>query len=241
MQEHRELREVLNLALESQNEERYKLVGELNRRKIKNLFHFTHVDNLESIFKFGLKPKAVLSDESINFIETDNERLDGITQSISFSLEYPNEWLLRHKIRQFGTKFVVLQLPASLLLTHPFLAFPGNAAGGAFLEHRLDNPNEYIGLRGVQNMFLSPHVRNLNNLESNQPTDIQAEILLLRAVDPSAITKVHIPKNIEKSINFPILFPTHSYHLECDCTFFSPFQQKPYDQRRFHSGWRIMS
>ncbi len=239
MKEPKELKEVLNLALESQDEERYKLVGELNRRKIKNLFHFTHVDNLESIFKFGFKPKAVLASELINFIETDKERFDGITQSISFSLEYPNEWLLRHKIRQFGFNFVVLELPASLLLSHPFLAFPGNAAGGAFLEHRLENPSEYIGLRGVQNMFLSPHVRNLNNLESNQPTDIQAEILILKDIASSNITRVHIPANIAKTVSSPMLFPTPAYHLDCNCAFFSPYQYKPYDQRRFHPGWRI--
>ena len=241
MQEPKELNEVLNLARDSQDEERYSLVGELNRRKIKNLYHFTHIENLESIFKFGFKPKAVLATESIGFVETDSERYDGITQSISFSLEYPNEWLLRHKIRQFGFNFVLLQLPASLLLTHPFLAFPGNAAGGAFREHRLENPTEYIGLRGIQNMFLSPHVRNLNNLESNQPTDIQAEILILKDIAPSNILRIHIPSNISKSINFPMLFPNPEYHLDCDCAFFSPYQHKPYDQRRFHAGWRITS
>lgn len=241
MQEPRELREVLDLARESQDEERYNLVGELNRRKVKNLFHFTHVDNLESIFRIGFKPKAVLTSQSIDFIETDKERFDGITQSISFSLEYPNEWLLRHKIRQFGFNFVVLQLPASLLLSHPFLAFPGNAAGGAFLEHRLENPAEYIGLRGIQNLFLSPHVRNLNNLDSNQPTDIQSEILILKDIAASHISKIHIPTNLAKSLNFPMLFPTPEYHLDCDCTFFRPYQYKPYDQRRFHAGWRITS
>jgi hypothetical protein len=234
------LTEVLSLALRSQDAERYRVVGELNRRKIKHLYHFTHIDNLESILRFGLRPKTILNDEGISFVETDPDRLDEITQSVSFSLEYPNEWLLKSKIKSFGNKFVMLQLPASLLLSHPFLAFPGNAAGGVFRDHRISNPSEYIGLRGIQNMFLSPHVRNLNKLESNEPTDIQAEVLILSPVGVEQVKTIHVPENIDSVVNFSILFPKVDFHFSCSCDYFQPYVQKPYDHRRFNVSWRVM-
>lgn len=70
----------------------------IKTRNILCLMHFTRIENLFNILKYGLLSKDILESKSINFRYTDDNRLDdGARNSICCSISYPNSSLFYRK------------------------------------------------------------------------------------------------------------------------------------------------
>lgn len=214
--------------------------NEITRRKIRKLFHFTHSKNIQSIIEHGLQTKSHLNKNSIAFIDTDKDRLDGIAESISFSIGMPNTYLLSVKNPKFDQNLIILEIAANNLLTQPFAAFPSNAAKkNWFSKDDYQKLERYVGIRGLKGMYLNPKLRKECAIPSDQPTDVQAEVLFFETIASKTILRVHISKNFPENErdhirslisqgNFP------SVHADCDCGI---FDRRSGPMRIYSSDW----
>jgi len=218
-------KEFINLARTAQLKDFGKISDFLRVKGIKKLFHFTHISNLQSILLNGIRTRQYLDLSETSYQITDPDRLDKFTESISFSIGEPNRLLLPQKIFQFENQLVLLEVSANSLLTQNFAAFPSNAASGYFRSEIINNPERYIGVRGLQGIFLNSDLRNQAKLPIDVPTDTQAEILFFQPIAPDKIQKIHIPPSFPLAMR-PIIDKLKSYEdfprfeLVCECGFF---------------------
>ena len=216
-----------------------KIANFLKRNGVTSLFHFTHISNLESILARGLKTRSYLNSKALASQATDPDRLDGFPESISFSIGEPNRLLLPEKNFKFGQQLVLLEVSANTLLTQSFAAFPTNAASGVFRSEILNNPERYLGIRGLNGMYLNVKLRDEARLAKDLPTDTQSEILFFDSIPSSLIQKIHTSPNFpaESSLVFDSIklgkrFP--ELENPCQCGLFKR-QEGVY--RRYVVGW----
>lgn len=211
----------------------------LRRKGIKRLFHFTHIRNLESILLDGIRTREYLDASEMSYQVTDPDRFDNFTESISFSIGEPNRLLLQRKNFEFENQLILLEVSANSLLTQNFAAFPSNAAAGHFQSEIQNNPNRYVGIRGLEGLYLNKELRNKTRIPIDVPTDTQSEILFFQPIAPEKIQRIHI------SGNFPIVMrPTvdklrtiddgPQFELACECGL---FDRQASGFRRYDIGW----
>jgi len=164
----------------------------LKRRRITKLFHFTHIDNLESILRDGFQTREYLDSNLKIYTPSDHDRLDGFTESLSFSIGKPNSLLLPEKNLKSDFKLVLLEVAANNLLTQNFGAFPSNAANGYFQEILSKDKTRFVGVTGLKGMYLNEDLRKKAVLPIEEPTDPQSEILFFDSIESSKIIGVHI-------------------------------------------------
>lgn len=190
----------------------YRQTGEANSirdfiatRNIPYLVHFTRIENIRSILKNGIAPRASLVS---GFHFNDEMRLDGFPESTSLSISFPN-WQMFYRCRcaerNRGANWVVLSLSTETLITHPCLFFPSNAANRRFQDDGHEEFSIRMGLTGLNSMFPDdpPGVREARGLPDKTTTDPQAEILVFDRVPPEqigAISLMHSDANTEALI-----------------------------------------
>jgi hypothetical protein len=213
----------------------------IRRRGITKLFHFTHVNNLNSILEEGIKPRLELSNSSIKYEECDPDRHDGFLEGFSVSLTKPNTFLFSSKSIEKAFKLVVLEIAANSLLTQSFVAFPTNAASSTSTDGVKKSPQRYLGFQGLSRLFLENSFRNQLRLPDNEPTDLQAEILFFETIEPLKIRKIHIPSNFPVESRqiiegLKIRFPELEFDHVCSCGILEPWAG---EFRKYSTGWEI--
>jgi hypothetical protein len=171
----------------------------LRRRKITKLFHFTHINNLDSILRDGFQTRQYLDSKLQNYTPSDHDRLDGFPESLSFSIGKPNSLLLPEKNSKSDYKIVLLEVAANNLLTQNFGALPSNAANGYFQEILSKDKTRFVGVKGLKGMYLNEDLRKKASLPIEEPTDPQAEILFFEPIESSKIIGVHISERFPES------------------------------------------
>jgi len=229
----------IELARRTQVSDFSKIANFLKQNNVTSLYHFTHVSNLELILAKGLRTRSYLNSKALVFQATDPDRLDGFTESISFSMGEPNRFLLPEKNFKFGQQLVLLEVSANTILTQSFAAFPTNAASGMFKNEILSNPERYLGIRGLKGMYQNEKLRDEARLSKDLPTDTQSEILFFDSIPSSLIQKIHTSPNfpaesrsvfdsIKLGKRFPIL------EDPCQCGL---FKRQAGVFRRYDIGW----
>ena len=211
----------------------------LQRRKITKLFHFTHVDNLESILRLGFQTRQYLDSNRQRYTPSDHDRLDGFLESLSFSIGKPNSLLLPEKNFKYDYKLVLLEVAANNLLTQSFGALPTNAAKGYFQEILNDNKSRFVGIKGLQGMYLNEELRKRACLPIEEPTDPQAEILFFEPIESTKVIGVHLSERFpeserEKFTKIISEFPHLKCHYACKCGYFTKWSG-PY--REYNIEW----
>lgn len=211
----------------------------LRRRKITKLFHFTHIDNLDSILHDGFQTRHYLDFNLQRYTPSDHDRLDGFPESISFSIGKPNSLLLPEKNFRYGHKLVLLEVAANNLLTQSFGAFPSNAAKSYFQKILSTNKSRFVGIKGLQGMYLNEELRKRASLPIEEPTDPQAEILFFEPIASTKVIGVHLSERFpeserEKFTKIIIDFPRLKCDYACKCGYFVRWNG-PY--REYNVGW----
>ncbi|MFV0364677.1 MAG: DarT ssDNA thymidine ADP-ribosyltransferase family protein [Suipraeoptans sp.] len=156
-------------------------------RNVKRLCHLTQINNLISILygEEGVWATDFIDED--NLFRNDTERLDGKTDYISTSIEYPNVWYYRNKkyanpeVSEWAILFIdpiVCELETSLFC-------PVNAATshGAYIGR------EYQQLYKMFSSDLGNRKRTVNML-SCCPTDDQAEVLIYKNIPTKYISGI---------------------------------------------------
>ena len=167
-------------------------------RNINRFYHFTSVDNIESIFEHGFLGVQELIKLGVNYSLSDYSREDPIENGVCFSISYPNEYMMLHKIRN-GRKLVLLELTQTLqiLKNNLFIASPGNFGSFKVKNHFQQWPELFSGGQGLSNLFNNHKIRQKYNLSPNEPTDPRSEIIILEPLNSKFISKVIFPPDLE--------------------------------------------
>lgn len=173
------------------------IIQTIEKRKIKFLIHFTRVKNLESILTKGFLPRKYLTEQKISFCYNDKLRLDKNENATCFSIEYPNEFLLKGFQKEYNEDdWVIIQLDVQRIFnTHKGNKYYVNKnAGGA--TSWLKDPRAKTSF-AFDRMFTEenldsrhPYTRAEKKLKAYLPTNPQAEILIDGNISPECIKKI---------------------------------------------------
>lgn len=163
---------------------------EIWKRKVKYIVHFTRVENLPNILREGITPRTQLENSNSSFIYNDNLRLDGIKNSISLSISFPNYRML-YRLRKENPDAdwaILLINPHSIFadFNNPPLFFKTNAASSKNKTQGQQSTNTLMS-----DLFYDQELRDKLQLPENFPTDPQAEILYTTTLDPASIELIH--------------------------------------------------
>ena len=209
----------------------------LVKRNISRTFHFSHIDNLESIRANGWLSRRLLVAEGKDFQYSDEVRFDELEDAICSSLTSPNLYMLGSKIKQRGNVFILFEIPANSILYRKFACFPSNAARSDIRKLGREKPQDCTGVKGLSRMFLNREIRSENRFSDAQPTDQQAELAFFDPLPFSLLRKIHVPVNLptEKLAVLKGLeseYPGIEVEYACKCRYFENV-----DQNRVFSRW----
>lgn len=156
--------------------------------EIPYLTHFTRTENLPSILKHGLYPVSRFDELGSTPITNDELRLDGHLDGISLSISFPNSQMFyRYRMDDPDVRWSVLVLSPSILWEKECAFCKHNAADGRISCQRLENLSSpeafqdlYLEIDGIK-------TRKEQLLKPCDPTDVQAEILVLGTIEPKYI------------------------------------------------------
>lgn len=185
------LTEHLEEAKRIANVSRLKQIAE--RRGIKYFVHFTRVENLPSILEHGLLTRHELAENNYDFLYSDEARYDGIMNSISLSVTFPNyKMLYSKKCGNAEAKWCVLILKAEEVLNLPCIFNKMNAASSESTYTPVDSRKSP---KAFEEMFAETvgecerrRLKCYGKFECEKyATDPQAEILCLETIPVKAI------------------------------------------------------
>ena len=200
-------------------------------RKIKTLTHFTQYKNIENILAYGLKTRSNLDELGMEYCFNDGMRLDNRENSISLSISYPN-YVMLWKYSQ-KKHCVVLALDPSILWEYDCAFCDVNAAAKKIRDTPLE---DLRGVNALNRMFDNPEnsdekgYRKGHAIMECDPTDEQAEVLVLNGIPVDKIVEIHFnPKNndrkrefdfFNKSVTKTIEFKKSNIKIKLDKYFF---------------------
>jgi len=180
------------------------------QRGVKKLFHFTRLENVDSILLHGLMTRSQCTAKACGAIFNDALRIDG-TDAVCASISFPN-YKLFWPFRQNppDAEWVVLALHPSVMWETRAAFCKSNAASlevtGIPIEQRME-------LAAFREMFEDFNLKkriDLNILD-HYPTNPQAEVLLLDGVLPKYIGGIIVPTQSIKTrleAKYPKIRPT---------------------------------
>lgn len=148
----------------------------IQNRDIKELIHFTRIENVPSIFQHGILSRERLKQKGINAFINDQERFDEYLDASCVSVSFPN-WRLFYTFRmqQKQTIWAVLSLDPKLLLDmniREMYFFADNAAG------------KETARCAFEEMF--------GESDEAYPSNEQAEVLVFGDIPTKYIRKVYV-------------------------------------------------
>ncbi|MGG7177699.1 DarT ssDNA thymidine ADP-ribosyltransferase family protein [Clostridium paraputrificum] len=166
---------------------------------INSLFHFTSINNLESILTYGLLPLNLLKEGSINFSLNDSKRFDSMSDSVSASLQFPcYKSLNRLREENPNKKWVILQLKSSILWDLNSFFYPDSAINFSN-DSRIFNNLDALKRLFTDNLLIER--KNLN-IPPNYPTNPSSETLIKNKISINYIGRVWFDITDYDTMNF---------------------------------------
>lgn len=166
--------------------------AQATKRGIRHLVHFTRVANLPSIMSYGLLSVQAAQQQGLTPLANDQLRLDGHNDAVSLSISFPNAAMF-YKYRQLHPqdRWVVLLLRPEVLWTHDCALCQHNAA-----DRRVRSRpwSDLTTSEAFQSMFdeapEGARTRTAQRLGPQDPTDVQAEVLVRGHIAPSLVMQM---------------------------------------------------
>lgn len=158
------------------------------RLQIPFLVHFTRTGNLASIMEHGLYPVDQAHKVGAQPETNDPLRLDRRLGGISTSISFPNASMF-YKLRQDhpSVEWAILVLATRVLWEKDCLFCVHNAADGRVSGRRDDDLRGHAALEALFKDIEGHPSRADQKLRGSDPTDVQAEVLVMEPVEPSYI------------------------------------------------------
>lgn len=190
----------------------------LEEKKIKYLVHFTRIENINNILKFGLIPRIYLNKKiiklALNPTFSDNQRLDKREEVNCLSVSFPNYKMFFKKSRPPDNQdnWAVILFDLNVIRKH-ICEFTANNLASA-------NTKSIEGIEGIKKMFFDSQLRERLSLPPYYPTDPQAEVLEYSVIPPDWIKEIHLksanslnklPRNKKITVNKNFFRPREDY------------------------------
>lgn len=160
-------------------------------RHIEYCVHFTNVLNLKSIINYGLLPKSILKEKSMNFQENDVYRYDGFENATSLSITSPNYKMFYSLRNEYAsTRWVVLVIDAYSVLSKKCAFNYTNAANYSLSRIPIEERMTFDSFKKMFSENNTDRTREQLRLADNETTDPQAEILLFDKISYKSIKYV---------------------------------------------------
>jgi ssDNA thymidine ADP-ribosyltransferase, DarT len=158
------------------------------RLRIPHLVHFTRCENLESILRYGVHSIASCGELGLEAIRNDTLRLDNQPNGISVSIAFPN-YRMFYKYRQLEmqTDWAVLILSPEILWEKECGFYKNNAAS-SHVRHRPRHLTTTA--HAFLEMFEGGNLGRDAWLNSYDPTDSQAEVMVYDTIEPHFIEAI---------------------------------------------------
>jgi hypothetical protein len=168
--------------------ERIPFINWLEARGISRLVHFTALENVPNILKYGLIPREYLQLEVVQLalggLFSDDQRLDGLPHYNCLSISSPNYRMFSRKRDKKDYRWAVLELNPKVI-SHLYCLFsPTNAASA---NSKLED-----GVSGAERLFDHQALRNDLGLLAFETTDPQAETLCDSIIRPQYISQIYV-------------------------------------------------
>lgn len=157
---------------------------EIQKRNITRLCHFVHTNTLLHILNNSEGVKAVDFINQDILVQNDRQRLDGKTDYINCSVQYPNWWYLR-KVKDNNPIFsdwaiLFIDPTVATIETTKFCKVNAATSCGAYIRN---------GTEAFRELFSKNVGRQTrtNEMLANAPTDDQAEVLVYESIPISKI------------------------------------------------------
>lgn len=180
---------------------------QLKLRNIEHLLHFTNTKNIKSIIDFGILPVAMHSINGINSYTNDKLRSDELTDTTSFSIEFPN-YKMFYKLRAENPAedWVILFVDAKVLFKKECVFCYDNASNPRIKEIPLNNRMQGEMFKKMFDDIDGDVTRSERKLKRYFPTLPQAEILIYGAIELDYIDKF-VFKDTETKDRYQHLIP----------------------------------
>lgn len=172
------------------------LMEAATQRRIKGLIHFTRIETLGQLPKYGLLSRIACDSLGIPCTENDGERLDHLLDHISLSVSWPN-WQLFFRFRKNSMtsedEWCVLVLHPDVIWTLDCLFTAENAASSRESSLSVEDRK---GVTGFSRLFDDSGgaglglVRSQLGLPEHMPTCHQAEVLVRRCVPWNRVLRI---------------------------------------------------
>jgi hypothetical protein len=167
-----------------------KISKTVQKRQITKILHFTPIENLENILRFGLLPRVYIRSACLSPVSTpifpDNYRRDGKPNCFCVSVSWPNYRMLSSKIydeRIKSQEWVLIEFNSRVLTKFKFDFYRTNAAKKESLSR---------GSGTFEELFFDPALRKKLALQTNFTTDPEAECMSEGNIPPDEIVGIHI-------------------------------------------------
>ncbi|PPC94837.1 MAG: hypothetical protein CTY33_02825 [Methylotenera sp.] len=182
--------------------------------QIPYLVHFTRTEHLPSIMNHGLYPVSRHSELPVGPTINDIHRFDGHLDATSLSIAHPNSPMF-YKCRRSDDEvsWSVLILKPSLLWMKQCAFCRHNAADNRI---RLQDLNQLQTSAALSGMYddgdgILLETRASQSLKHYDPTDVQAEVLVLDIIEPAYIHAVVFDTHEAKTQHAGIMGERKSY------------------------------
>jgi hypothetical protein len=201
----------------------------IEEKGIRSLYHFTNVDNLDSISRYGLIPRSKLELGNIPFYYNDEYRYDGHLNAVCMSIEFPNyKMFYSLRCRHPDYNWAVLKIDPNVLVefccayswtnaadtTSSSIPIDARTGKGAFLELFQDRDGY-------------PRRESLN-IPKSYPTNPQAEVLVFDT----------IPCGYINAVIFDTDMLTEKYRKLLPDTFSFSTDSSIFKWRKDYSSWK---
>lgn len=147
-----------------------KYLSILKEHNIKYFYHFTSINNLDSILLNGICNRAYMDKNSIKYCYTDENRFDNQMGCVSLSLDFANKSMLLYKQKRLSTDWVIIQLNAEKVLTD----FYNNIY---YCKYNASSPS-VIKILNENKKYLKTSYAFNNMFDETGKLNFQAELLL---------------------------------------------------------------
>lgn len=173
-------------AVESQ-----KIKDIITQRKIKNLFHFTLTENLQSIIECGgLLSRSRLEEEKLVFLGHDSYRHDKCPEAVSLSVSFPNYKMFFKFFSSSKKTYAIIIIDSCVLYEHECYFCKTNAAAKTESRKVQNHRNTAKAFESMFDEIEGKLSRKETGLSSSYPTDPQAEVLVFGKIELKDIRSI---------------------------------------------------
>lgn len=192
-------------------------------RKISQVVHFTHVENLGTILRYGLLSIHDLRSRNIPYRWNDDQRWDGCPDAICTSISFPNYRMFYRYRQSANSEWVVLAFDSSLLWTKRCAFCWTNAASNNIRFTLRGNIGSLMTPEAFERMFaeeVNGRIRSQLGIPPYYTMDPQAEVLFF---EPLPITQLRTIYVYSSDVANRLCERVGEYAklVKCDPTYFS--------------------